>query len=74
MKRVGLSGRASPGLDPCAAVMTEMTLTPGETRQVVFVLGQADDLAEVHRLIHSTRKGMELMFCWPRCNSNGTAS
>ena len=28
-----------------------MTLSPGETREMVFVLGQADDLAEVHRLI-----------------------
>ena len=52
MKRVGLSGSASPALDPCAAVMTEVTLSPGETREMVFVLGQADELAEVHRLIH----------------------
>src|SRR4029450_6363239 len=57
MKRVGLSGRASPGLDPCAAVTTEMTLSPGETREMVFVLGQADDLAEVHRLIHQYAHG-----------------
>ena len=57
MKRVGLSGRASPGLDPCAAVTTEVTLSPGETRQMVFVLGQADDLAEVHRLIHKYAQG-----------------
>jgi hypothetical protein len=35
MKRVGLSGRASPALDPCAAVATEVTLSPGETRQTV---------------------------------------
>ena len=57
MKRVGLSGRASPALDPCAAVTTEVTLSPGETRQMVFVLGQADDLAEVHRLIHKYTQG-----------------
>jgi cellobiose phosphorylase len=57
MKRVGLSGRASPALDPCAAVTTEVTLSPGETKQVVFVLGQADSLAEVHRLIHQYAQG-----------------
>jgi cellobiose phosphorylase len=57
MKRVGLSGGAGPGLDPCAAVTTEVTLSPGETRQMVFVLGQADDLAEVHRLIHKYTQG-----------------
>src|SRR4029453_2679366 len=57
MTRVGLSGRASPGLDPCAAVTTEITLSPGETKEMVFVLGQADDLAEVHRLIDKYAHG-----------------
>jgi cellobiose phosphorylase len=51
LRRVGLSGRAGPGLDPCAAITTEMTLAPGEAREVIFVLGQADSLEEVHRLI-----------------------
>ena len=51
LRRVGLSGRAGPALDPCAALTTELTLAPGETREVVFALGQADSLEEVHRLI-----------------------
>ena len=51
LRRVGLSGRAGPALDPCGALTTEMTLAPGETREVVFALGQADNLEEVHRLI-----------------------
>ena len=51
MRLVRLSGRAGPGLDPCAAMTTELTLSPGETGELVFVLGQADSLEEVHRLI-----------------------
>jgi cellobiose phosphorylase len=46
-----LSGRAGPGLDPCAAVMTEMVLAPGQTDEVVFVLGQAESLEHVRRLV-----------------------
>ena len=51
LKRAVLSGRTGPGLDPCAAVRTELTLSPGETREVVFALGQADSLPELRRLI-----------------------
>jgi len=51
MKRVRLSGNAGPGLDPCAAIRTELTIAPGETREVVFALGQASDAEEVRRLI-----------------------
>ena len=51
LRRVGLSGRAGPALDPCAALTMELTLAPGQTREVVFALGQADSLKEVHRLI-----------------------
>jgi cellobiose phosphorylase len=51
LRRIRLSGRVGPGLDPCAAITSEMTLAPGETREVVFALGQADTLEEVHRLI-----------------------
>ncbi len=49
--RVGLSGRVGPSLDACTAMTTELMLSPGETRKVVFALGQADSLEEVHRLI-----------------------
>jgi len=51
MKRTKLSGRDGAGLDPCAAIRTELKLSPGETREVVFVLGQVDSLSQAHRLI-----------------------
>src|SRR6185369_8605170 len=51
LRRASLSGRVGAGLDPCAAIVTEMTLAPGETREVVFALGEADSLEEVRRLI-----------------------
>jgi cellobiose phosphorylase len=51
MRRGGLSGRAGPALDPCAAIRTELTVPPGETREAVFVLGQANSLEEARRLI-----------------------
>jgi cellobiose phosphorylase len=49
--RVDLSGRAGPALDPCAALMTEIVLAPGQTDQVVFVVGQAESLEQVRRLV-----------------------
>jgi cellobiose phosphorylase len=52
LERAELSGRVGPGLDPCAAMTTELTLAPGETGKVVFVLGEAESLDEVRRLIN----------------------
>jgi cellobiose phosphorylase len=51
LRRVGLSGSARPALDPCAALLTELTLLPGETKDVIFVLGQADNVRDVRELI-----------------------
>src|SRR5262249_28629843 len=53
LRRVGLSGRVGPTLDPCAALMTEFTLAPGQAEEVVFALGQADGLDEVRRIVRS---------------------
>ena len=46
-----LDGVLSTDLDPCAALHVPLTLAPGETREVVFLFGQAKTLPEVQRLV-----------------------
>ncbi len=51
LRRSSLSGRAGPLLDPCAALMTPVTLAPGQPEEVVFVLGQANTMDRVRYLV-----------------------
>jgi cellobiose phosphorylase len=50
LARTDLAGRFGPALDPCAALTTAITLAPGQTKEVIFVLGQADSLERVRSL------------------------
>jgi cyclic beta-1,2-glucan synthetase len=49
--RVGLSGTVGPGLDPCAALRGTVTLSAGEERTLVCVLGQGADEENARRVI-----------------------
>jgi cyclic beta-1,2-glucan synthetase len=50
-----LSGRTGAGLDPCAALQRILTIAPGESAEVVILLGQAADADAVRALIARTR-------------------
>jgi cyclic beta-1,2-glucan synthetase len=55
LRRLSLSKRTGPGLDPCAALQTKFELGPGEEKTVAFLLGQADDVGHAQRLAERYR-------------------
>ena len=48
--RIRLSGRAGPGLDPCAAIQSVIELAPGEEREVAVILGEAQTAEEARAI------------------------
>ena len=50
-----LSGITGAGMDPCAALQCGLVLNPGETREVVILLGAAADEASAQRLLAEYR-------------------
>ena len=56
LRRTGLSGAIGAGLDPCIALQTVLELGPGEQREIVILLGQAETLAEARLVVSRYRK------------------
>jgi cyclic beta-1,2-glucan synthetase len=50
-----LSGRVGAGLDPCAALQTQIELRPGGRAEIVFFLGQGESQKEARQLINRYR-------------------
>ena len=51
LHRVRLSGRTGAGLDPCAAIQTQIELAHGQERDIVFVFGAADDSDQARQFL-----------------------
>ncbi len=55
MHRKALGGRSGRYHDNCGALMTRLTLAPGETQTVTFLLGQTTALEESRALVEAYR-------------------
>ena len=55
LRRKGLSERTGAGLDACGALQVLATLEPGEEREITFVLGESDNIEDVHKLVAQMR-------------------
>ena len=56
LQRQKLSGRAGPGLDPCAALQVNFDLESGAEREVAFVLGETTDPVAARALLQRYRE------------------
>ncbi len=51
LRRINLSNTSGAGLDPCAAFQTTFTLRPGEEREFIILLGQAENAEKARTLV-----------------------
>jgi cyclic beta-1,2-glucan synthetase len=55
LERAGLSGAIGATIDPCCALQVSVTIEPGETKEIVMLLGAADGEESVRELIAKYR-------------------
>jgi len=56
LRRVSLANRDGAGLDPCAAIQTQIELAPHEAREVIFILGEAESREGAEKLVATYRQ------------------
>jgi cyclic beta-1,2-glucan synthetase len=60
LQRVALSGTISSAHDPCAAMSHILWLSPGEEKEITYLLGQGNDEEDAKRLIFTYQKVNEV--------------
>ena len=55
LRRMQLSGRIGPSLDPCAAIQVPFELAPGQKREIVFRIGMGRSTDEAGQLVQRFR-------------------
>lgn len=70
MQRMRLAGKTGVALDPCGALQAELHLAPGQTREVVFILGcgtnrqQAQELSRQFQHPAAARGALEAVWTY----------
>jgi cyclic beta-1,2-glucan synthetase len=54
--RMSLANRDGAGLDPCAAIQTQIELAPHEAREIIFLLGEAESKESAQELVSKFRQ------------------
>jgi len=60
MELTRLSQRTGAGLDPCAVLRVTLEMAPGEGRDIICMLGQAESAAQARQLVFSYREDQAL--------------
>jgi len=60
LQREGLTNTVGAGLDSCMALQVEVSLAPGETKTLFFLLGEAGDDGAVEKLVNKYRNPGQL--------------